>query len=512
MRHLPLILVAGLVSACSVIAGGGEPSSWRCTMGSDDLCQEIAPAGENYRCVIPPGESEGVCAACADNDICGNGIDDDCDGTPDNGSPETCNGEDDDCDGSVDEELDEDGDNFSWCPTGPPPQDCDDTNSAIHPAGAGTPVPDICDGLDNDCDPATPDGSGQCNALTQDCDGLGCVDVNCMTRPSLCVTGQFCDETTLPPSCQTTSMTCINGEAPCPEGTVCNPANAACVTPSGDGSRCDYDAECTSGLCVPVQALRAPELPPPARAGYCSHSCCRDSDCGSQERCWASGTGARACVPASFFVDTGFGAPAAMDCTTRSQCSQECVAGTDDAADVNTRYRLACGPGRSSRSTCFGDFTCQFEFLSSGAACVNDSCTLYDCGGPGDCPSGICGSGLCRETCAVAADCPRGGACVHWFFMGGDGSRRDYVPACSYATTGGGNGADCTADTDCLERTCVDETGDPVPDLGTPLHCASSCCSDAQCGDQQCRPIRVHGHWENHCLPRPIFGRVAMGG
>ncbi|HET8945698.1 MAG TPA: putative metal-binding motif-containing protein, partial [Candidatus Polarisedimenticolia bacterium] len=63
---------------------------------------------------------------------------------------EQCNGLDDDCDGIVPQnELDQDADGYRPC-TG----DCNDTNAAVHPGAT-----EICDTLDNDCNPSTPNGS-----------------------------------------------------------------------------------------------------------------------------------------------------------------------------------------------------------------------------------------------------------------------------------------------------------------------------------------------------------------
>jgi hypothetical protein len=74
----------------------------------------------------------------------GDGDCDDEDATSYPGAPELCDGLDNDCDGAVpDDEIDADGDGWTPCAG-----DCDDTRPGVNPDGS-----EICgDGLDNDCD------------------------------------------------------------------------------------------------------------------------------------------------------------------------------------------------------------------------------------------------------------------------------------------------------------------------------------------------------------------------
>ncbi len=86
---------------------------------------------------------------------------------------EICNGRDDNCDGRCDEGQDPDGDGYTACgsknpttdpidfsciPLNPSLEDCDPENPDVYPT-----APELCDGLDNNCDDLLSDVSGLCH-------------------------------------------------------------------------------------------------------------------------------------------------------------------------------------------------------------------------------------------------------------------------------------------------------------------------------------------------------------
>lgn len=95
-------------------------------------------------------------------ETCGDGVDNDCDGTADEGccvpSSEVCDGIDNNCDGQVDE----------------------GTKNACGGCGSAPNEGPVCDGVDNDCNGLIDDGFSipqeVCNGKDEDCDGL--VDEN----------------------------------------------------------------------------------------------------------------------------------------------------------------------------------------------------------------------------------------------------------------------------------------------------------------------------------------------
>ncbi|MFT5683682.1 MAG: hypothetical protein ACI8RZ_004614 [Myxococcota bacterium] len=124
-------------------------------------------------CASVDADGDGAPAACPGEEATADGfIDcDDSDGSTRPGADEVCDGVDNDCDGTADEGLtltyflDEDGDGYGGTAleTCEPPSgyvrlggDCDDTDATLTPGAT-----EVCDGIDNDCDGTADDGAGE---------------------------------------------------------------------------------------------------------------------------------------------------------------------------------------------------------------------------------------------------------------------------------------------------------------------------------------------------------------
>jgi hypothetical protein len=177
-----------------VTTGGGKVCLERCTPEEPDCPDDFMCGGVETTYCAP---IDGLCCVDNDDDSYGVGIAcvgpdcNDSDGTINPGAPDVCNGVDDDClpaspDGTDDPALgdDCDGPDTDLCKEGV--RVCtlgsltctDDTDDEI----------DVCDGIDNDCNPGTLDGSGEAIVGTA-CDSPA--------DPDLCTDDQYvCNSST----------------------------------------------------------------------------------------------------------------------------------------------------------------------------------------------------------------------------------------------------------------------------------------------------------------------------
>jgi len=471
----------------------------------------VCATGQAGACSVGVSHCVNGAVACVpDNppraEVC-NGLDDDCDGAADDGNPggdqrcdtgqrgvcadgrtacrngevacdrigqpgvELCNGLDDDCDGSADEGL----------PIGQPcrtdlPGVCVDGRFACNDGAlecapiVGQSV-EFCDGLDNDCDGLTDDdieglgdvcatgdrgvcargrlaceGGGQscvadetpsderCDRQDDDCDGV--IDEGLRNACGVCgaLPAESCDG--LDNDCNGT----IDDGAPCPGETLCR--GGRCVDPCVN-NECPENTECIAGACVgPCDLVTCPASAV-CRGGECVDRCagvtcpsgqaCARGEC-VEDNCYAAGCAeGERCVDSVCVADPCSGVTCELDSFCREgRCVSSC-------AEVSCRLGEVCRDGACVADAC-GGVEC-----AAGQACVDGACQVDACEGIACGPGQRCEGGLCAGDPCNGIVCPPGEACG----VSSDGSAQcvaDWAPVDdpNYRPDGGTSDAGAT--------------------------------------------------------------------
>ncbi len=284
--------------------------------------------------------------------------------------PEICNGIDDDCNGLVDDNVKDEG---STCACGstalmtlmtgeckPGKQIC--RAGKFECEGCQLPGKETCDCKDNDCNAQTDEGD-ICGG------GFRCLKCKCEL---LCTGGEFpcpvgfvCDATVEPKICRNSRCS----KKVCPVGFSCDPGDGQCKDLCAE-VKCNAPQFCKGGACVDCysQGCKTGEF---CLAGTCQKNPCEGKKCGEGRFCNTSGK-------------------CEANCNPQCQPSEQCIAGKcelDPCAVVSCPLGLVCDPQKK--------------------ACVTDECPVKSCGGRKCVPT----TGECIDDPCKVMTCPNCYSC-----------------------------------------------------------------------------------------------------
>ncbi len=498
--------------------------------------------------------------------------------------PESCNGIDDDCDGTIDEGLADLG------PCGTSVGECDSGRLrclAGVPAcsGATGATPEICDGLDNDCDgfldelsgdPGDLDGglidegatcgidtgacefgltecaggtlscvgavgpSGEtCNGLDDDCDGIADdlpIDTGALCGPTDMGACEF--GATI---CSAGALICVGTLGPTVE--FCNSADDDCDgvvddNPLGERGPCgDGTGRCTPGLSV----CRAGAMSCEGATGPVPEECNgEDDDCDGFIDDAVAGEGfpcGLAILPCAPGTTACIGG--ALQCVGGVEPTTEICNALDDDCDGNLDEGELCSGvpcinGECSAPCVDDEFACP-----PGQACIDGHCFIDPCFAI-DCPPGpggeleVCRDGVCMLVCDGVV-CPTAGDvcraadglcvpnnCVFLPELCADG-QLCVVAVCVADPCAG---VSCPAEEFCRDGACRASCAGVECDAPAMCHdgvcepsaCASDCalglvcdaatgeCVADPCVDRSCGPGEVCDSQRDGCVPDPCVG------
>ena len=469
---------------------------------SSTLCYPTGAAG----CDAATGKCVGVCAlghlACQASPITGKGELACVDAvTP---TAELCNGKDDDCDGSVDEDFPDLNQpcNAESC-QGAGQYICNAQGTdVICTVSSLGPMPEICDGIDNDCNHVIDDPDANmpgvgvaCGSAVGECrQGVSaCVDGQIVCNNDVGPTPEICngkddncnnwvDDDVVPPGdacnppglasgaalqgecrpghfqCQgAAGWVCVGGVGPSTE--ICDGKDNDCDGQIDNNADCGKTAVCLGGQCVPLCAENEYPCSPDriCQGGVCLLAACVVNPC-----------------------------PAGQLCDTIGNCYDPCA-------------RVTCQTGATCQNGVCKD--CYSRGCSTGQICHNRQCEPDPCQNV-HCNSGqYCNNGTCVQGCASVV-CPDGQSCR----LG-----QCVADPCAEITCTDGSYCDPATATcqpqPCLTVSCLAGTAC----VGASGKCEADPCEVIRCQDPQKCMVQTDGHAECVLDQQVVKAQVQAG-
>ncbi|TKD10451.1 MopE-related protein [Polyangium fumosum] len=400
---------------------------WVCVNAKSPQAEACDGLDNNCDGTIDDGTFQGEGAACGtDTGQCAPGVIDctggilDCVGDVPP-TAEACNGLDDDCDGTIDNGIVVGGSCTPPYDTTlyPGPRDkgacepgtlqCDGMGGETCLNGTG-PQPEICDGVDNDCDGSidevgpAPDGiDGTANPLdaTQTIGGACGVDTGaCQQGHWACLNGIFAclggqGQTDEACDCEDNDCDGTTDEQDPNMPQICAPGNS-CVK---SGSACTCATPCQGGEfpCPPGQAC---EEVTSSETGLPLGNFCIANNCGDcPTKTVKDAAGKVLCAPAGTPADANCVVPPVCVCKGIAGCKDPCDGVTCGAGEVCSSYGATAG--KCVQNNCYNVPCVGCDKACNGGSCVDNPCK------PDSCPTGqVCKPNetftgfTCVESCA----------------------------------------------------------------------------------------------------------------